>query len=150
MKIIDAIYSRMINEMAPVPPETGGIIGGHGDIVEYVCFDTPNINGAAVNLPPCRYIPNVGLLNEQIEEWRIQGIDFYGVFHTHSHSMHELSSGDKDYIMTIMKAMPEFVSELYFPLVLPGESMVSYIATRNDKGIFINGDTIERIEKKCE
>ena len=39
MKITNAIYDLIMQHCPLVPPETGGIIGGHGELITAVIFD---------------------------------------------------------------------------------------------------------------
>lgn len=103
----------------PPPPESGGILGGRKNIVTAFVFDS----GLENDLYD-QYIPNVDYLNHAISEWQKQGIDFYGIFHSHFPGGKELSTADKRYIEKIMHSMPD--NKLLFPIVFPNESMTPY------------------------
>ncbi len=52
-----------------------------------------------------------------------------GIFHTHFANVSTLSCADIVYIENIMRAMPETVQHLYFPLyLLPSRELVCYQA----------------------
>lgn len=127
MKIKRKTYDLMLNSMPDNPPEIGGIIGGKNEIISVYQID----NG--MNPRGCFYIPDVDMLNEVIENWEAENINFYGLFHTHFFDVKTLSEGDIKYIKIIMEAMPYFIKELYFPIVvMPGRQMISYKAVKED------------------
>ena len=125
------------------PPETGGIIGSaEGNVIDNAVMD---ISTAPIG-HPCSYAPNVDFLNENIEAWQRKGIGFKGVFHTHLAGVETLSCADKHYIDIIMKAMPDEIGYLFFPVfVLPSRKMVCYRATPNDGNTTIIREQIEII-----
>ena len=54
-----------------------------------------------------------------------------------------LSDGDIAYITAIMRAMPQSVSELHFPVVvLPDREMISYLAVRSGNEVKIREETV--------
>ncbi|GHU68458.1 hypothetical protein AGMMS49983_21130 [Clostridia bacterium] len=112
-------------------------------MIDSVYFDL-----ASANDNYCVYRPSVHLFNKQIEEWETRGIEFYGLFHTHSFGITELSRGDKEYIKAIMAAMPKHILELYFPLVFSGKRMISYAATRISGEVVIRQDEISLISSQ--
>ena len=108
-----------------MPPEKGGILGAVGDVVcAYVLDDGEAQAGRYA------YVPNVQKLNGVIAQWVQSGICFVGMFHSHPYPQTELSIADKEYIIKIMEAMPASVSELHFPLVVPGVGMTGHLAKR--------------------
>lgn len=129
MQIKNNIYNDIIYSLNDMPPETGGILGGVNNII------TSSVQDFGIkkdNL--CSYTPNVEVMNSVINEWRKKDIDFMGIYHTHFWGVDSLSQGDKTYIELIMKNMPNYLSILYFPLiVLPYKSMISY------KAVLTNG-----------
>lgn len=138
MKILKSVLDIINNSVADFPPETGGILGSSdGLIIDKVVMDEYDLN----NQKFCSYFPNVKFLNSNIEIWQKNGIDFKGIFHTHFFGVETLSDGDKQYIDAIMKAMPESVKELYFPIfVLPNRELFCYKAKKNDSGTEISFD----------
>lgn len=114
MRIAKSIFDAIIQRCPLVPPETGGIMGGHGDMITDIIFDiSPEITEQAV------YQPDVIFLNNRIAWWRSRCIEFRGMFHSHPQNQHGLSGMDKDYIIKVMTMMPETCRELYFPIVIP-------------------------------
>lgn len=135
MNIILSIYKSIVKSVPDVPPEIGGILGGNDNIIRYVKFDKGLYDPKKKH---CAYIPDVKKLNEYIEEWENNYIDFYGIFHTHFYGIETLSSGDKNYIKKIMDTLPLEVNELYFPVVvLPERKIKGYIAYRKGTQIHI-------------
>lgn len=77
-----------------------------------------------------------------IEGWANKGIAFSGIIHTHFAGIKTLSQGDLLYIEKIMKAIPEGVNKIYFPiLVLPEMEIVSYYAVKDRNIIVMAEDT---------
>ena len=119
------------------PPECGGILGGKDGIVNRVASDTGGVNEYDF------YIPDVSAMNEIISEWKLEDVEFMGIYHTHFAGGEELSFGDIKYIEKIMAAMPdEYI--LYFPLILP-EKITGYRADNIDGSVHIFSDDIQII-----
>lgn len=129
MKISREILSEILNCMPSVPPETGGILGGKDGKICLWKYDK-GCSGSG-----CVYSPNVNILNRIIAKWIEQGYDFMGILHVHFGGSVTLSDGDKRYIEKIMRAMPENINNLYFPIVAqPDKIVVSYMACRDMSG----------------
>ena len=128
MKVEKDIYDRMLG-VCPVPPETGGIIGGESMCISKIVVEETRER--------YRYIPNVDFLNKTISEWRSQGISFYGMFHSHPIRCDRLSRTDEGYIKKIMNAMPNEIDQLMFPLILPGDKIIPFIAKRVNEDVVI-------------
>lgn len=144
MIIEKKIYSSILNKMPIAPPEIGGIIGGKNEVISAYQIDKGTILGG------CSYKPDVNRLNMVIEKWRMEGIRFYGVFHTHFFDVKTLSKGDIYYINKIMNVMPASIKELYFPIVvMPVKQMVSYKAVRDEK-ILIIEEIVEFEDQGCQ
>ena len=125
MKILGDVYQNICNSVSDTPPETGGILGGSNNVVTEYSLDNGVESGSQ-----CSYTPNVEKLNKVIAEWQNQRIEFMGIYHTHYFGVSTLSDADKQYILAIMQAMPDYVKELYFPLVvMPQREMIVYKAT---------------------
>lgn len=143
MKIKENILVSITNTYPLVPPEAGAILGKQdNDIIGAFEFDLgfPQYENA-------QYIPNTDFLNTVISEWASTGVRFCGIAHSHPTGQDTLSSGDIEYIEHIMRAMPESIKQLYFPLVFPGEKMVSFIATiAQDGTVIIEPDHITIID----
>lgn len=130
MKMKKCVWEKLNSMISERPPEIGGILGSaDGITVTEVILDQP------LEIPKraCSYSPNTASLNSCIQRWEEAGIRFVGIFHTHFAGVKTLSRGDMRYIFTIMAAMPERISQLYFPvLVFPQREMVVYIAARDE------------------
>ena len=139
MKINNEILCEILKCMPSLPPEVGGILGGKGGQISLWKYDEGYPEKG------CAYSPNVDVLNRVIVKWVEQGYDFMGIFHVHFGGSSILSDGDKRYIEKIMKAMPECITELYFPIVVqPKKQFVSYIAYRNlPNEITVGADEVE-------
>ena len=140
MKIKREIYNDLIHDCPEAPPEVGGILGGNNGIVNVFVLDLPIDS----NKNNC-YIPNTEKLNAVLSVWSDEGIDFYGIFHTHFPYGYSLSSDDEKYIDQIMNAMPLHIKTLFFPVVVPGDGMASFKASRTSKAIRVKPDTITLI-----
>lgn len=138
MKIIKSVYKHILNSMPVSPPEIGGILGSIADVVCKYQIDTGLPKGCG-----CFYSPNVCFLNNTINDWQQEEIIFQGIFHTHFFGVQTLSDGDVAYITSIMQAMPECISKLYFPIVvLPEKEMISYLAIRSGNAVEIKKDEL--------
>lgn len=132
------IYQKILSTFPSVPPEGGCILGALGDAVCSFEYDSgfPRLDMAV-------YMPNVTMLNQVIQQWASKGIQFYGLAHSHPYGQQSLSSSDISYIHTIMQAMPTNIEKLYFPLVFPGEEIISFVAIRHQDQIDILPDDIK-------
>jgi len=138
MKIRVKTYRNILDSMPVVPPEIGGILGSMDGIVCECQIDT----GCSSSYG-CFYSPNVDALNGTIRDWQRKDIRFHGIFHTHFFHVQTLSGGDIAYIDAILQAMPTYISELYFPVVvLPEKQMVPYLAIRNGNTVEIKSDEL--------
>ena len=135
------IYAQMLAS-PPVPPETGGILGIQGQAVSAIYFDPGKMSEK-----DGIYRPDTGRLNEVITQWEASGILFAGIFHTHLAQWPGLSLGDREYILRIVRAMPERIDRLYFPIVFPGERVRAYAARRAGGMWSIQDDEILLVKK---
>lgn len=125
MRINRTLYEKMFSEVRNTFPELGGILGGTSGIITQLYLD----NGVE-NEKQCCYVPNTSALNEVIQAWSENEIEFYGLFHTHCYGSGVLSEGDKKYVKAIMESMPKSVKKLYFPvIVFPQKEVVAYEAS---------------------
>ena len=138
MIIMENIYIDVMEKCASNHIETGGILGGRNGIIFKFEFDK-GTNLSSVQ----HYYPNIERLNDCLENWRLEDIDFYGIVHSHIYKLKELSSDDMLYIQAIMRAMPEQIQFLFFPIVLTGGKMLSFKATRHNNKISIVTDDIK-------
>jgi len=94
------------------------------------------------------YIPNVVMLNQTIADWTVNGISFCGILHSHLQGIELLSQEDMVYIQNIMEAMPKEIKSLYFPIVVPNEKMIPFVAYKGADGIIIQKEAINIIHRK--
>lgn len=139
MKIQQEIFKQILENSPTPPPEVGGIIGGKDNIITCYFAD----KGSKDNCYDS-YYPDVVLLNKQISVWKKNDIDFYGIYHTHFEGDNVLSYSDRKYIINIMQAMPDYISQLYFPIVFKN-SMLVYKAIKKEYTIQILEETLEII-----
>lgn len=139
MKILNHTFNDIVKMVPSLPPESGGIIGGTNQIITHYILDS----GTNLSNGYDTYAPSILYFNETIQSWQQKGIDFYGIFHSHFPGGTELSNRDKQYIVQIMKAMPCRINHLYFPIVLPGETIIVYRADNIKNRIHIVGEDIE-------
>lgn len=134
------ILETILSQCPLVPPEIGGIIGGHGELITDVFFDTNScLKNRAI------YHPDVDYLNSRIAWWESHQVEFRGIFHSHPSNQSNLSGDDCAYIVEIMSAMPESVTDLFFPIVIPRESLCVYRARRDASKIIIQNDYLKII-----
>lgn len=132
------IYQKILSTFPSVPPEGGCILGAIDDVVCSCEYDS-----GISRLDMAVYMPNIDVLNQVIQQWASENIQFYGLAHSHPYGQHSLSSSDITYIHTIMQAMPANIEKLYFPLVFPGEEIISFVAIRHQDKIDILPDDIK-------
>ena len=140
MKIFRNVYNEIISRCPIVPPETGGVLGAYNGIIQNIYFDCENTEYSYAV-----YTPNINNINKIIEHWTKSKIQFCGLFHSHPDNQELLSNGDIDYITIVMQSMPESISELYFPIVIPKSHIISYRAVTLQNNINIIKDSIEVI-----
>lgn len=146
MKIEQVIYEQILRNQKVMPPETGGILGGYKNIICANQFD----EGVQTERK-CSYTPNTKMLNEIIRKWHKNNIIFMGIYHTHFFDVGTLSEGDKKYIKTILKSMPEIIEQLYFPLVImPKRKMICYVAELKSGKLIIKKDELEIVKNEME
>ena len=138
MKILRTIYSQIINFCPLVPPVVGGIIGSRENVIDSVVFDVKH-----KEYDKAVYIPDTDNLNNTISQWNENGICFMGVFHSHPVDQETLSSDDIEYIKSIFCSMPESITELYFPVVIPKSHICSYRLKNINHRIVIIDDKID-------
>lgn len=137
MLISQDAYQEILSAFSPVPPEAGGILGGFDGIICYFAFD------AGTHTPDhASYCPDVERLNSIISHWHASGIGFYGMVHSHPAGQETLSSGDRLYIRRIMECIPGRTASLYFPILIPGKKLVSFVAEKELDHIEIRSDAI--------
>ena len=140
MKILANILHRLLLSYPTVPPENGGILGGTQNIITEYYHDN-SIQKDII----AEYSPNTFHLNIKIQDWHKKGIEFYGLIHSHPSFEKTLSLADIDYIMNIMNSIPFNECFLYFPIVIPHETIIPYIAHKKDSDIKISNDILQII-----
>jgi len=135
------VYEELVATCPQVPPETGGILGGHDGVIVSYEFD----GVGAVRLDNS-YRPDVQHLNNRIRTWEARGVEFMGIFHSHPVSERALSMPDRGYIWRIMTSMPSRISTLYFPLVFPTCDLLAYVATTLRGTVRIDEDAVSLSE----
>ncbi len=127
MIILQSVYHTLLYGFPAVPPEAGAILGIKKGIVCTCSLDCSQmITDRAI------YTPNVALINRTIQQWKENDISFCGIAHSHPSGEEQLSGSDIKYIKEILAAMPESISELFFPLVFPGEKVLSFIVRKQE------------------
>jgi hypothetical protein len=129
MIIEQSIYNKILSQIKPAPPESGGIIGEKGGIITHFLYD-----GGLMSRNTGCYVPDIYKLNRVLLQWRNKGIKFCGIIHSHINNQTELSGGDIKYIYQILLNMPECYTRLYFPLVVKGK-LIAYRAKHTVNGI---------------
>ena len=137
MKINKEIYDEILKYTPVVPPETGGIIGQQNGTIGYAEFDS-----GTAQRESAVYIPNIEKLNSVIEKWNSSGIEFVGMFHSHPIGQETLSMDDIEYIHSVFDSMPDSVTELYFPIVIPKSHIISYKVIRKNHRICFEKDSV--------
>lgn len=137
MLIQKNIFDQLLN-LPSALPEMGGILGLHHDVIDSIMFDCGKPQGNCGT-----YVPDTATINQQIKLWNISGIQFGGIFHTHLPRWNRLSGEDIKYISRIMSVMPPDIPCLYFPLVFPGESVLSFAVHKTGNEIVIKLDDIK-------
>lgn len=142
MKISRKLYDKIFTQIGEEPPEIGGILGGVKDEITVVEFDECKTRKRL-----CSYTPNVEYLNTIIDLWEKEQIEFLGIFHSHYFGVKTLSEGDKKYICTIIKSMPNDISQLYFPIaVMPDKNFIVYKAYKCKGDVVIEREKFEIVE----
>lgn len=143
MKIINEVYQKILENTPDCMPEIGGMLGGQDDIITTVVFD----KGKTDDYTRCHYTPDVAMLNAYLDNWRINEIEFYGLFHTHFYGVTSLSKGDIAYISEILKAMPESKKMLLFPIVvMPDKKIISYRCCMDGEKLIVTEEPFVCVE----
>lgn len=144
MKIEEQVYFEILNSNIGMSNESGGLLGGRDGIIDRYCIDIGIKSGKTC------YYPDVVYLNNVLSEWKREGITLYGFFHTHTLGRTDLSSGDKAYADTVIKAMPSEIDSLLFPIVIPGTEMVLYRGKLVDNEIVFSHEDAVLVKIKKE
>lgn len=141
MRISEKVHHDICAELHTVPPEKGGILGAKGEVISIFYLDCVDAQSERY-----AYVPDIGELNAVIAQWIKTGIRFVGMFHSHPYPQTGLSIADKEYIVKIMEAMPNSVSELHFPIIIPGMGMTGHLARRKGEEVIIVPEEIEIVK----
>lgn len=144
MKIDEQTYYEMLNTGINVPYEIGGLLGGTDGVISTYCIDMGVAHGKTC------YYPDVEYLNNILEKWTHKGVSLYGFFHTHILGRSELSPGDEEYALSVLKAMPQGIRSLLFPIVIPGAEMVLYRGDLVDNEITFSHEEVILVNIKKE
>lgn len=139
MIISERVYYDILEHLSDLEHESGGILGGNDGVINRFTLDEGRTHYSD------KYIPNVILMNQKIDEWMKDGMEFYGMVHNHLTNEKRLSNEDVIYIKRIMTSMPAYIDKLYFPLVIPNHLMVPFTAQRNDNNILLVNDILQII-----
>lgn len=90
MIITENVYKKIIRSLNLNDMETGGMIGGSGNIITEFYFDLNGMGHLG------SYIPDVHSMNMILEKWIERGIHFKGLIHTHKKNKY-LSDCDLHY-----------------------------------------------------
>ncbi len=142
MKISMKAYEYLVDGCLPVPPETGGLVGGDNGCITEVYY-IYNVSDKS----SFQYAPNIKLMNSVIADWMKNNIDFLGIFHTHPSNCCSLSCEDKIYIDKIMLELKDKKKELYFPIVIPGEKIIFYKAIYAKDRIVYSVENIKKFRR---
>ena len=142
MKVSETILSIICEKFKNCDREYGGILGGRNDVITEFVFDK-----GLVNENIGTYIPNVRFLNDCIDKWQSQNINFYGIIHNHLTEYAELSTEDVKCIEKIMNAMPQYIEYLYFPVISSSNIIEVFKVVRVEKGICIISENISIMER---
>lgn len=133
MKILEDVFKSLILLCPASPIEAGGVLGSENDIVTSFTFDEGEYG---------KYIPDTEEINKTLYEWSCKGIAFAGIYHSHYPECAKLSRGDIEYINRIMNSVSGFYELLYFPIVIPQKTIISYKAEVINGEVKISGDKL--------
>ena len=141
MVILESIFHQILMDCPSVPPETGGLLGGNGQMVSCAVFDK-----SVPIMKKAQYIPDTIFLNQVLMEWAQSGIEFLGMFHSHPVGATKLSGQDEIYISEILQSLPENQT-FWFPIVIPKIEIHAFAVHRAGSQIFIKKDAIIQKER---
>ena len=122
-------WQQMLETVALREPESGGIIGGSGNVVSCFHFDTLAATDAN------SYDPDTSSLNEVIQSWQLDGVHFLGIVHSHHQFPLYPSTNDLAYARDILKLNRRALKQIIFVLIIFPfttfeESVYSFFITR--------------------
>lgn len=138
MLIKNNVLIKILSITSQYNYETGGILGGKYNVITEFVFD----KGIQTDCRGC-YYPDTDKLNQQILEWQMDNIEFYGIIHSHLCLEEGLSKGDINYIELIMNSLHGKAKYLYFPIVyIKNKTIIAYKAIISNRRLFITKEKI--------
>ncbi len=132
LQIYESVYNAILFGCPLVPPESGGFLGSKSGVICDFSLD----NGQPTDNQGT-YRPNYEFLLHTASLWECKNIKFCGIFHTHLSNQETLSSDDKKYIKAIMIENRNNFKTMYFPLVIPREKIIMFMALNSPVGFII-------------
>ncbi len=77
-----------------------------------------------------------------ISKWADNGVTLMGIYHTHVKNGITLSRQDKKYIESIMRSISNNHVSLYFPIIIPMDTIIAYKAKLVDSKIKITREKV--------
>lgn len=139
------IITRQIKEtvslmFSPAPPEQGGILGMKNGVISAFVLDN-----SEQKTESAEYSPNTQFLNRQIEKWADEGIEFFGILHSHPSGQTTLSGSDMEYIKELYH-VNLWLEKTYFPLIIDGCDMIVYAVEKSNGKIEVKRTQPEIID----
>ena len=109
--IQDSVYQQLRETLGTHLPECGGVLGAaEGKAISHYSFDSTGISS------PVAYTPDYMRINDILENWNHEGIEFVGIIHSHDSSCPYPSCGDLVYACRMLLSNPSLDSML-MPIV---------------------------------
>lgn len=137
MKITGEVFKQITTQS--FIKETCGLLGGVNGTIKYHYQNSTHKDGQ------CACYLEGEKIDKVISQWQGNGIEFYGIYHTHPICDDRLSAQDISYITAIMDALSQDVECLYFPVVLPNKKMTVYKAVNKGK-VVIEKETVIQVD----
>lgn len=132
LKIEKDLYETILQDHENLQQETGGYIGIHNHQIIQYTFDS-GIGIASLG----RFTPNPEIFHKKMEDWlENDAIQEFGILHRHVNGQVDLSNGDFRYIDSLF-SRNDWLQGMYFPVVLPKETMAVYWARRKGRRVEI-------------
>ena len=112
--ILASVLDEIVESIATLPPESGGLLGGDREnqrITRYLFDQAAGTSGAT-------YSPNTDIINTTLDEWDDNGGDkIIGFIHSHPGGYAQPSPGDQVYAARILEAIPA-MSRIFLPIAV--------------------------------
>lgn len=135
MKITSEVFMQITTQS--FIKEVCGLLGGVNGTVKYHYQNSTHKDGRCVCYLEGEKIDKV------IAQWQRNGIEFYGIYHTHPICDDRLSPQDISYITAVMDALSQDVEYLYFPVILPNKKMTAYKVVNKGQIIIVKEPVIQ-------